>query len=233
MRLGIELTALEMERWTFSAFTAEVNVVQLFVRGVRMEAKVKAKQAATKAGWAMGLAAVLLAGCGGKSTMPVFPPQESFTSAATFSRMFDARSDQTCEAARRALLSQGYIIDTSRADLVEGNKNFQPDPERHLQMHIRVVCAPESADGKLSVGFVTALQDSYALRKASNSASVGVSALGSLSLPFSAGHDSMIKVGSETIQSERFYESFFDLMHRYLMVDLKDIPAAAPVSSKK
>ena len=75
MRLGIELASLEMERWTFSAFTAEVNVVQLFVRGVRMEAKVKAKQAATKAGWAMGLAAVLLAGCGGKSTMPVFPPQ--------------------------------------------------------------------------------------------------------------------------------------------------------------
>lgn len=178
------------------------------------------------------MAALLLSGCGGSSNLQTLPPQESFASAATFSRMFDARVEQTCEAARRALLSQGYIIDTSRKDLVEGNKNFQPDAERHLQMHIRVVCAPESADGSLSVGFVTAVQDSYALRKASNSASLGVSAFGSLSLPFSAGHDSMIKVGSETIQSERFYESFFELMRRYLMVDVVEQSASTEASKK-
>lgn len=201
------------------------------MHGVRMRATGQTQWPAAKAGWAMAVAVVaMLAGCGGKSTLQTLPPQESFTSAATFSRMFDARAEQTCEAARRALLSQGYIIDTSRKDLVEGNKNFQPEAERHLQMHIRVVCAAESADGKLSVGFVTALQDTYALRKASNSASVGVSALGSLSLPFSAGHDSMIKVGSETIQSERFYESFFELMRRYLLVDAADV-ANSPAES--
>ena len=196
-----------------------------------MRATGQAKWPAANAGWAVALAVVAtLAGCGGTSTLQTLPPQESFTSAATFSRMFNARAEQTCEAARRALLSQGYIIDTSRKDLVEGNKNFQPEAERHMQMHIRVVCATESADGKLSVGFVTALQDTYALRKASNSASVGVSALGSLSLPFSAGHDSMIKVGSETIQSERFYESFFELMRRYLLVDAADV-ATSPAES--
>lgn len=188
---------------------------------------------AAKAGVAVVVAgAALLAGCG-KSTLSTLPPQESFTSAATYSRMFDARAEQTCEAARRALLSQGYIIDTSRKDLVEGNKNFQPEAERHLQMHIRVVCAPESQDGRLSVGFVTALQETYGLRKASNSASVGVSALGSLSLPFSAGHDSMIKIGSETIQSERFYESFFELMRRYLLVDVADLPDTSTEALKK
>ena len=162
----------------------------------------------------------VLAGCGGKSTLQPLPPQENFASSATFSRLFNAQPAQTCEAARRALLSQGYIIDTARKDLVEGSKNFQPEAERHMQMRIRVVCAPESAEGDLSVGFVTAIQDSFALRKASNSASVGVSALGSVSLPFSAGHDSMIKVGSETIQSERFYESFFELMRRHLLLDV-------------
>lgn len=205
------------------------------MHGVRMSAMGQAtKPAATAGMWVVMAAALLLSGCGGSSNLQTLPPQESFTSAATFSRMFDARVDQTCEAARRALLSQGYIIDTSRKDLVEGNKNFQPDAERHLQMHIRVVCAPESADGKLSVGFVTAVQDSYALRKASNSASLGVSALGSLSLPFSAGHDSMIKVGSETIQSERFYESFFELMRRYLMVDQDPVePTSSSETSRK
>lgn len=199
-----------------------------------MRATGQIKLIVAKAGWAMGLAVTaLIAACGGKSELMVLPPQESFTSAATFSRMFDARADQTCEAARRALLSQGYIIDTSRNDLVEGNKNFQPEPERHLKMNIRVVCAAESGDGALSVGFVSAVQDSFALRKASNSASVGVSALGSLSLPFSAGHDAMIKVGSETIQSERFYESFFELMRRYLNVDTAQVQPSDRSSTEK
>ena len=158
-------------------------------------------------------------GCASKSDLKSMPPQESFRSSATYSRIFDAEAGKTCEAARRALLSQGYIVDTNRPELVEGSKNFQPEPEKHLQMRIRVVCAPESMAEKLSVSFVTAVQDVYALRKASNSASVGVSALGSLSLPFSAGHDSMIKVASETIQSEKFYESFFELMTKYLISD--------------
>ncbi|MBQ0132846.1 MAG: DUF2242 domain-containing protein, partial [Comamonas sp.] len=86
-------------------------------------------------------------------------------------------------------------------------------------MNIRVTCVPDSAQGALSTGFVTALQDSFALKMASNSASLGVSMLGSVSVPVAAGHDSMIKIGSETVTADAFYDSFFDLMHRYLMVD--------------
>jgi len=145
-----------------------------------------------------------------------FPLQEKFGSTETYSRRFDARAAQTCEAARRALLSQGYVINTAREDLVEGQKSFQPEPESHLQMAIRIVCAPESADGKVSLGFVTALQDSYTLKKSNNSASLGVGAIGSVSLPFTSGNDSMVKVGSETITSDAFYDSFFDLVKRYL-----------------
>src|SRR5450830_1248868 len=76
-------------------------------------------------------------------------PQEAFGSTSTYSRMFDASPAETCEAARRALLSQGYVINMSKDDLVLGQKSFQPDAESHLQMEIRVVCAPESKDGKL------------------------------------------------------------------------------------
>lgn len=146
-------------------------------------------------------------------------PQEAFSSVSTYSRMFDASPAKTCEAARRALLSQGYIIDTAREDLVRGQKSFQPDPESHLQMEIRVVCAPESKDGQVSLGFVTALQDRYMLKKNNSSASLGVGALGSVSLPFSSSNDSLVKVGSETITSEVFYDSFFALVRRYLVVD--------------
>ena len=167
-------------------------------------------------------AALLLTACGGMGqpkleSMPRV--EEKFGSAATYSRLFDATPAQTCEASRRALLSQGYVISTQQTELIEGKKSFQPEAESHLQMVVRVVCVPEANDGKVSLGFVTALQDTYALRKTNNSASVGVGAIGSVSLPFSASSESLVKVGSETISKDAFYESFFDLVKRYLVMD--------------
>ena len=159
----------------------------------------------------------LLGGCA--SPVKSFASQEEFSSTVTYSRLFDSTAAQTCEAARRALLSQGYLISSAREDTVEGRKSFQPEPESHLQMEIRVVCAPDSHEGKVSLGFVTALQDVYALKKSNNSASLGVGGLGSVSLPFSSSNDAMVKVGSKTISSDVFYERFFDLVKRYLVVD--------------
>lgn len=159
----------------------------------------------------------LLIGCSAPSKKIL--PQEKFGSDATYSRLFDAPPAHTCEAARRALLSQGYMVDTTTPTLVEGKKNFQPDADFHLQMMIRVVCVPDSGNGKVTLGFVSALQDRYTLKKANSSASLGVGAIGSVSLPFMAGSEAMIKVGSETIANDAFYESFFDLVRRYLVVD--------------
>lgn len=167
--------------------------------------------------WAVVLAAALMAGC--SPSLPKAPVQERFGSTATFSRMFDAPPEQTCEAARRALLSQGYIATARTQELVEGQKSFQPDPEQNLQMTIRVVCVPETRDGQVSIGFVTALQDRFMLKKSANSASLGVGAIGSVSLPFSSSNDSLVKVGSETIASDEFYDSFFELVTRYLQQD--------------
>ena len=163
-------------------------------------------------------AILVMAGCT-SAGVKTFGVQENFGSVATYSRLFDATPAQTCEASRRALLSQGYVISSSSADLVEGKKSFQPEPESHLQMVVRVVCVPEANDGKVSLGFVTATQDTYALRKTNNSASVGVGAIGSVSLPFSSSSESLVKVGSETIAKDTFYDSFFDLVKRYLVID--------------
>ena len=163
-------------------------------------------------------AILVMAGCT-SAGVKTFGVQENFGSVATYSRLFDATPAQTCEASRRALLSQGYVISSSSADLVEGKKSFQPEPESHLQMLVRVVCVPEANDGKVSLGFVTAIQDTYALRKTNNSASVGVGAIGSVSLPFSSSSESRGKVGSEAIANDTFYDSFFDLVKRYLVID--------------
>ena len=159
--------------------------------------------------------ALFLAGCAAPP-LPHYGPQENFASVATYSRLFDAPPQHTCEAARRALLSQGYLIQSAAPEQVEGTKHFQPDAESHLQVMIRVVCVPEAASGHISLGFVTAVQDRYTLKKANNSASLGVGAIGSVSLPFMAGSEAMVKIGSETIAASRFYNSFFDLVRSYL-----------------
>ena len=171
--------------------------------------------------WVVGLVSLssVLTGCG--TSLKKFPLQEKFGSTNTYSRLFDTTPAKTCEAARRALLSQGYIINTARDDQVAGQKSFQPDGESHLQLEIRVVCVPDSKDGKLSLGFVTALQDRYALKKSNNSASLGVGAIGSVSLPFTSSSDAMVKVGSETIVSDAFYDRFFDLVKQYLVDDVE------------
>ena len=67
------------------------------------------------------------------------------------------------------------------------------------------------------------MQDRYVIKKVNNSASLGVGGLGSVSLPFSATEDNLVKVGSETISDARFYASFFQLFERYVRV----LPAAS------
>ena len=158
---------------------------------------------------------VLLGGC--QFPRQPLAPQEMFDSSSTFSRTFGATPSDTCEAARRALLSQGYVINAATKDLVHARKNFQPVMETHVEMEIRVVCAPETRSGKSTLGFVTAQQDRFALKKSNTAASVGVGALGSLSLPFSASDDSLVRVGSETISTEDFYDRLFMLIQRFLL----------------
>lgn len=158
---------------------------------------------------------LLLAGCATQQKARNIT-YETFQSDDTHARHYDATDAQACEAARRALLSQGYLVGQAKNDFVNGRKNFQPERETHVEIDLRVVCAPEGDTGGTAVVFVSALQDRYALKKSSTSASLGVGAIGSLSLPFSASDDSMVKVASQTIADAAFYERFFALIDRYL-----------------
>jgi hypothetical protein len=176
----------------------------------------------------MALSAAVLSGC---ATMKSATQQadnryyqdyhSEFASTNVFSRSFPGSEQQTCEAARRALLSQGYIISEANASLVKGRKNFQPDSEVHTQIEFHVVCAPNSKGSNSTTAFANAVRDRYSLKKSTNSASVGVGVLGSLSVPFGSTDDALVKVASETIPTRQFYDRFFELVEVYL-----DYPAA-------
>lgn len=157
-----------------------------------------------------------LTGCASSGSSPGVFHHEEFVSTNVHSQKFPGSGSATCEAARRALLSQGYVISIAKADLVKGQKNFQPEGDVHVQIEFHVTCAPNSKGSNSTTLFVNALEDRYTLKKSSNSASIGVGVLGSVSLPFGSSDESLVKVASETIVARRFYKRFFALVESYL-----------------
>jgi len=169
-------------------------------------------------GAALAFVLIGLAGC--SSQKPAIYEHENFDDSGTFSRNYPVSDTASCEAARRALLSQGYIITSSDPKLVSGHKSFQQTGETHLEISFNVVCAADATD-QGSTMFANALQDRYALKKVNNSASLGVGVLGSVSMPIGSTDDSMVKVASETVASDKFYDRYFSLVESFLPAEVK------------
>lgn len=169
----------------------------------------------------MAAAVLSLSAC--TTNRPAFYHQEEFSDTSAFSRSFPGSEKAVCEAARRALLGQGYIINKNTENTMDGTKSFQPSSDKHMELAFHVVCA-SNGNGKSSTMFVSATQDGFALKKAAASASVGVGVLGSVSMPFTSSDDSLVRVSSETIRSGDFYDRFFGAAERYLIVDGDDDP---------
>ena len=177
------------------------------------------------------LAPLALAGCAGLSSppSPLLDYQPEAFNGSAYVRHFTATPARTCEAARRALLSQGYIVTDATADKVIARKYFQPRAEHHVQLEFRVVCARESGDADSTVAFASGLKEQYVVRKVKESASLGVGGLGSLSLPVEGSLDSMVKVSSETVDDATLYQRFFELLGQYL--DRSVAPEAVPAAA--
>ncbi len=163
-------------------------------------------------------AAAVLAACS-SPPKPIYQQEQFDATTSPYAHTFHSKSDAACEAARRALLSQGYVVSSSRNDAVDGSKNFQPNNDMHVVIEFHVVCADATADGSSSIAYVNAVQDRYTLKKSNTSASVGLSVFGSLSLPIGSSDDALVKTASETIPAGVFYERFFNLVDHFLKID--------------
>ncbi|AXF09408.1 DUF2242 domain-containing protein [Paraburkholderia graminis] len=166
---------------------------------------------------------MLLAACSSAPT-PKFQQELFETGASPYARNFNSSVTDTCEAARRALLSQGYLTTMTRNDTVDGTKNFQPSGDTHVVVEFHVVCTPGEEASSTSIVYVNAVQNGFALKKSDTSASVGLSVLGSLSLPIRSNSDAMVKISSETIPSGKFYDRFFGLVDHYLQTVVRTQP---------
>ncbi|MFP6561424.1 DUF2242 domain-containing protein [Paraburkholderia sp. B3] len=171
---------------------------------------------------ACAAAVLTLGAC--SSSQPKFQEDQLLSTAPNqFSRSFGYPSTDACESARRALLSQGYMTTMPHSDTVDASKDFQPAADSHIVVEVHVVCTPGDSTNA-SMVYVNAVQSGYALKKSDTSASVGLSILGSVSLPIRSNSDSMVKISSETIQSGAFYDRFFDLVGHYLSTAVRSEP---------
>ena len=150
---------------------------------------------------------IVLAACGAK---PARFTQESFSIDSPYKSRLDSNATIACESARRVLLGDGYIIDTYSKENIKGRKAYLSDSDRSTFIEMNVVCVDEP-DG--SMVYANGLLSTYDVKRSSGSASVGVSAFGSISLPFGQSADSMVKTSDETILDREFYRRFFNVVH--------------------
>ena len=132
---------------------------------------------------------------------------------APFSETFSGSADTVCWSVKRALLSQGYMLDrTAESGVLTGTREFQPDPKLNVAIHLQTSCA-DNRDGT-SIVFVTASREESELQKMKQSTSVGV---GPATLTMPSGSAEVLGVvRRETIQDPDFYNRFFALINAFV-----------------
>ena len=147
--------------------------------------------------------AVMLCGCASRKHDVA---RESIRADAPFSRTFTGSGDTVCWSVKRALLSQGYMLDRSSENgILTGSRDFQPDPKLNVTVHMQTTCA-DNRDGT-SIVFVTAMREDSRLQKMKQSTSMGV---GPATLTMPSGSAQVLgTVRRETIHDPEFYDRFF------------------------
>jgi len=155
----------------------------------------------------LAAAVVLQAGCAHH------PPPQQFTAAAPFSRTFTGSGDSVCWSVKRALLSQGYMLDRPNdAGVLTGSKDEQPKPKLNVTTRLQTTCA-DNRNGT-SIVFVTATREENKLQKMKQSTSMGV---GPATLTMPSGSAEVLgTVSRQTIKDPAYYEQFFTLVQNFV-----------------
>ncbi|MDR2990937.1 MAG: DUF2242 domain-containing protein [Burkholderiaceae bacterium] len=182
---------------------------------------------------AVSVTTVLLVGCWAVPVKP--PPFDTYTAYN-----YAASPARTCEAVRRALLSQAYTLDEVPAGkivAIAGHKAFQVDPTHQAELKFNAECDPRgsnAADG--TTVFANAEIDQYSLQQGTSvPASLNVSPIGGLTVPVPTGVTQLVLVSSQTVDDAAWYKSFFDQTNEFLVngdIPEDPIPSATTPASE-
>ena len=161
----------------------------------------------------VALLAVVITACAGCATRKVDVAQASISTQAPFSRTFQGSGDTVCWGVKRALLSQGYMLDRpGESGVLTGTRDFQPDEKLNVSYHLQASCA-DYRDGT-SIVFLTAQREDSRLQKMKQTTSVGV---GPATLTMPSGSARVLGVvRRETVKDPDFYTRFFSLVQSYV-----------------
>ena len=155
-------------------------------------------------------AAVAIGGCASRKADIA---QQSISAQAPFSRTFQGSGDTVCWGVKRALLSQGYMLDRpNESGVLTGTRDFQPDEKLNVSYHLQTTCA-DNRDGS-SIVFVTAEREDNRLQKMKQTTTLGV---GPATLTMPSGSARVLGVvRRETVKDPAFYDRFFSLVQSYV-----------------
>jgi hypothetical protein len=136
----------------------------------------------------------------------------SFRPDTPFSAKVAGRGEDVCWSVKRALLTQGYMLERGGEGMIlAGTKEMQPDEETNISLRLQATCL-DNRDGSSTV-FATATRETSKVQRVGHSASIGAS-IATLSLP--SGTDRALRVQRrETIQDPKFYQGFYALVQRF------------------
>jgi len=163
-----------------------------------------------RAGGLTVVLAVLLTGCAHGHR---HEGEERFSAAAPFSKTMSGSGDAVCWSVKRALLSQGYMLDReSESGVLTGTMDSQPKPKLNVSIHFQATCA-DNKNGT-SIVFATATREESQLQKMKQSTSAGI---GPATITMPAGSAKVLGVvRRETIQDPAFYDGFFALVEKFV-----------------
>jgi hypothetical protein len=170
---------------------------------------------------AAAVAIALLGGCAHHR-----PPPAQFTADAPFSRTFNGSGDAVCWSVKRALLSQGYMLDRPNdSGVLTGSRDDQPQPKLNVTTRLQTSCA-DNRNGT-SIVFVTATREDSQLQKMKQTTSVGV---GPATLTMPSGSAEVLgTVRRYTIKDRNFYDQFFGLVQTYIGQERLSEASSRPV----
>jgi Uncharacterized protein conserved in bacteria (DUF2242) len=144
-----------------------------------------------------------------------------FTAAAPFSKTIAGPGDVVCWSVKRAILSQGYMLErSSEPGVLTGSRDYQPNDKLNVTVHLQTTCA-DNRNGT-SIVFVTAEREENQLQKMKQSTSAGI---GPATITMPSGSAKVLGVvRRETIQDANFYNSFFNLVQGYVADEGRNHP---------
>lgn len=156
------------------------------------------------------LAMFIVAGCASNKHDVARGP---FYAGAPFSKTISGPGDVVCWSVKRAILSQGYMLDrSSEPGVLTGTRDYQPTDKLNVTVRLQTTCA-DNRNGT-SIVFVTAEREESQLQKMKQTTSAGI---GPATITLPSGSAKVLgTIRRETIQDSSFYNSFFSLVEGYV-----------------